>query len=348
MSSRCGSGGVIPLLLAVAAAVTLRCHAHEAAFRSPSRSQTYGATRPTVTFVSTHPLHRTRSSLLKMADGDFGIPDSDNFGVDDDDEDDDDAIDPDSLGDWRAFRRNLAQSGIETPESSGAGTDDGSDEETKKSKVERKSVSKRNEALLEAQSEALAKEYKSGVWAHEAPNAEVGGLICRLPLEAEIHRNTEHSLMGQKLETRLSLDDGDGPSEYYGDDVASGDDGTGTQASEPLPLGASSPGVSFSPLAAQTVFWYRNAQSLIRSEMAKITAVAQDGQIDASQLSPEGSDMLNLYIDHQVSLFIMMALLYILAQIPSQRENYCVLCVYYVYTRKKYMPNLQFASCELS
>mmetsp|Transcript_62316 Transcript_62316/g.184396 ORF Transcript_62316/g.184396 Transcript_62316/m.184396 type:complete len:155 (-) Transcript_62316:1344-1808(-) len=154
--------------------------------------------------------------------------------------------------------------------------------------------------------------------------------------------------MGQKLETRLSLDDGDGPSEYYGDDVASGDDGTGTQASEPLPLGASSPGVSFSPLAAQTVFWYRNAQSLIRSEMAKITAVAQDGQIDASQLSPEGSDMLNLYIDHQVSLFIMMALLYILAQIPSQRENYCVLCVYYVYTRKKYMPNLQFASCELS
>lgn len=235
------------------------------------------------------------SSLLNMADGDFGLPEKDDFDADDDD--DDVSIDPDSLGDWRAFRRNLAQSGIGVSESSSESAEGGSKE--KKPEAKPKSVSKRNEELLMSQNKALANEYRTGVWAHEAPNAEVGGLLCRLPLEAEIYRNTEHSLIGKKLETRLSLDNGDLPSEYYGDDVASGDDGTGTQASEPLPMGASSPGVSFSPLAAQTVFWYRNAQSLIKSEITKVTALAQDGQIDASQLSPEGSDMLNLYLDHQ-------------------------------------------------
>lgn len=63
---------------------------------------------------------------------------------DDSDDDEDDLIDVDSLGDWRAFRRNLATA-EEGP---------------------RKSVSKENEAVLKSQSEDLAAEYASGIWAH--------------------------------------------------------------------------------------------------------------------------------------------------------------------------------------
>jgi hypothetical protein len=56
----------------------------------------------------------------------------------------DDEIDVDSLGDWRAFRRNLA--GLTTQESPGC---------------------TENEQVLRKQNEALANEYHSGVWAHE-------------------------------------------------------------------------------------------------------------------------------------------------------------------------------------
>ena len=68
------------------------------------------------------------------------------FAYDDDDDDDDDEIDPDSLGDWRAFRRSLATTEATTQEAD--------------------SSSPENELVLRTQNEALAKEYKT-VWAHE-------------------------------------------------------------------------------------------------------------------------------------------------------------------------------------
>lgn len=87
----------------------------------------------------------------------------------------DDEIDADSLGDWRDFRRGLSETGIITSESTDSNTN------SKKSK--KKSVSKQNEELLKSQNEELSQEYETSVWAHETGSPEVGGLVCRLPLE---------------------------------------------------------------------------------------------------------------------------------------------------------------------
>jgi hypothetical protein len=73
---------------------------------------------------------------------------------DDDDDDDDDEIDPDSLGDWRTFRRNLAADPASEKENEEATTAAAPREE------------RPNEKVLQSQSEELALEYSKGVWAH--------------------------------------------------------------------------------------------------------------------------------------------------------------------------------------
>ena len=84
-----------------------------------------------------------------------------------------DEIDLDSLGDWRQFRMNLINS-ASASSSSGVSSLDGIDITTETSSVvtkaqERpKSVSKRNEEVLIAQSEMLGEEYLKSVWAHES------------------------------------------------------------------------------------------------------------------------------------------------------------------------------------
>lgn len=123
-------------------------------------------------------------------------------------DDDDEEIDPNSLGDWRQFRMNLANSGFSSPSSTSFEDDatsnssissvmsidginlgddntsfsssrttsslekegEGSSSSSSSSmKTSRpKSVSKRNEELLRGQNEALAEEYLNGVWAHES------------------------------------------------------------------------------------------------------------------------------------------------------------------------------------
>lgn len=89
----------------------------------------------------------------------------------DDDGDDDYMIDPDSLGDWRDFRRNLAQS-------VSASNEEG--EERRDPSVV--SVSKENEAVLSSQNKDLAEEYKSGVWAHETSTVREH-VICIVLIE---------------------------------------------------------------------------------------------------------------------------------------------------------------------
>jgi hypothetical protein len=86
--------------------------------------------------------------------------DDDEDDDDDDDEDEDDVIDADSLGDWRTFRRNLASPTLPNGAASQF-------EEFGAAVPKTKSVSKANEDLLQTQNEQLAKEYLSGVWAHE-------------------------------------------------------------------------------------------------------------------------------------------------------------------------------------
>ncbi|CAB9506567.1 Uncharacterized ACR, COG1678 [Seminavis robusta] len=143
----------------------------------------------------------TRQGRLYYSASSFYDMDED----DDEDDDDDDMIDPDSLGDWRDFRRNLAQSELSMQE----GTDESSSS-TVLSSV-RTSVSKENEQVLFSQNEDLAEEFKNGAWAHEISTPEVGGLIVRMPIEVELYRNHRHSIVGRKLrkmyDDTLDLDD---------------------------------------------------------------------------------------------------------------------------------------------
>lgn len=176
----------------------------------------------------------------------------------DDEEDDDEFIDTDSLGDWRTFRRNLT---FEEPEKQ----QQEKDEEAVKEKRP-KSVSKENEQILLSQNEELAREYITGVWAHEVAQPEVGGLVVRMPLEAEIYKNYKHSVIGSRLRKKLISDD------------ESEDEKNFRPAKE----------------------WYGTAKSLIEDEMKKIANSADDeGQIDATRLKDDSSEMLSLFLDNQ-------------------------------------------------
>ncbi|KAK1735895.1 DUF179 domain-containing protein [Skeletonema marinoi] len=227
-------------------------------------------------------------------------------------DDDDDYIDEDSLGDWRSFRMNLANSATSTSSSSSIDGIDLSDDSsppstaitseessssstTSTSTKERpKSVSKQNEQLLSAQNSALAEEYINGVWAHESSIPEVGGLVCRMPLESEIYRGSPDSFMYQKLQTFLDSDDYDRT-----EDVTSRQQqGRSSRASSSS--STTSQSMSFSALAAKTVFWYRGAEKLLKKEILQIMSTANaNGRIDPSDLDEESLELLQLYMDHQ-------------------------------------------------
>lgn len=211
-----------------------------------------------------------------------------------DDDDDEDEVDTESLGDWRQFRMNLAQTGL-PGENDDSGDDDGS-KTTASTKPQKrpKSVSRMNEAVLLGQNEELAKEYLGGVWAHDTANAEVGGLVCRMPLEAEIRKMERRTAIGRKLREKLSLDDDDDEDEDSISYKAS------PKSEETLSSLSSSSAMSFSPLAANTAYWYRGAQSVVKSGLKRVTDNAEkDGQIDPSRLDEESIELLQLYLDYQ-------------------------------------------------
>jgi hypothetical protein len=126
------------------------------------------------------------------------------------------------------------------------------------------SHSKENEKVLRTQSEFLADEYTNQVWAQATPVPEVGGFLARMPLEVEIYRNHKHSMMGKKLRKKYE--------------------------SQKLVEGG--------------MVWYRNAKLLVEEEMQKIANQAEHGQIDYSSLDEESTEMLQLYLDNQVSLYL--------------------------------------------
>ncbi len=65
-----------------------------------------------------------------------------------------------------------------------------------------KYLSKRNKELLSAQNAVLAEEYScGGAWAHKSSVPKVGGLVCRMPLEAEIY--CRHPVARSMLRGRL-------------------------------------------------------------------------------------------------------------------------------------------------
>lgn len=103
------------------------------------------------------------------------------FDDDEDEDDEDDLIDPDSLGDWRNFRRNLAQAMHE-------------EEDAEEPASVRTSVSTENEEVLQSQSRELAEEYKNGVWAHEV--STVSGTN---------HLSVSRTVAKESLDSRLFL-----------------------------------------------------------------------------------------------------------------------------------------------
>jgi hypothetical protein len=114
----------------------------------------------------TRPLPRKRRlSRVFLQYNDFESDDAAEEEEEEEEDDDDDLIDADSLGDWRAFRRNLAGS-------SSSLLDNEDDADDKKKDLiatprRRKMPSKENEEVLWGQNKDLAQEYSTSVWAHE-------------------------------------------------------------------------------------------------------------------------------------------------------------------------------------
>ena len=335
----------------------------------------------------------------------FMTQNNENTDDDDDNYDDDDDIDPNSLGDWRTFRMNLANSNLSSSTTStstvtiqevdginlvddnntgGAAANANTNSATEEADSRRvkttsssdsaalssssvsssrpKSVSKQNEKLLRGQNEALAEEYLKGVWAHESAivsdyivfimdcfaftenliccvkyynheslthftqnhtfflpsilfqqlyvntydiQPEVGGLVCRMPLEAEIFRGNENSSLYKKLQQFLDSDEYD-----------RAEDSMVKKSTIKLPITKSlttdkgneededeeDASFSFSALAAKTAFWYRGAEKLLKRELERIVTTANsNGKIDANDLDGESLELLQLYMDQQVS-----------------------------------------------
>lgn len=50
----------------------------------------------------------------------------------------------------------------------------------------------------------------------------------------------------------------------------------------------------------RVALWYRKAQLMCEQEMKKIAGMAENGQIDASDLDEESNEYLQMYLDNQV------------------------------------------------
>ena len=94
-------------------------------------------------------------------------------------------------------------------------------------------------------------------------------MVVRMPLEAELYRNYKHSITGSKLRALLVEDGEEG-------DVQTDD--------------------------LQISHWYPRSRDLIEEQMKAIADMAdEEGQIDATTLAEDYSEMLQLYLDNQES-----------------------------------------------
>lgn len=176
--------------------------------------------------------------------------------------------------------------------------------------------------MLSSQNSVLAGEYLSGVWAHESSIIEVGGLVCRMPLEAEIYKNTNLHI-SERLHALLDSDDHSKedcipPSISLSSSASTGGVASATNSKlsgiiegsidstqikdEDEEDDESNSSSSFSPLAAKTTYWYRGAEKLLKSELVKIMSTANvNGKIAPEELDEESLEILQLYISHQDS-----------------------------------------------
>ena len=129
-----------------------------------------------------------------------------------------------------------------------------------------------------------------------------------MPLEVEIYRGNPTSSLYKKLQQFLDSEEYDRDSDSLQPNKKSSSSNLGvkrTLSSTPLDSDDDSTS-SFSALAAKTVYWYRGADKFLKRELAKIVRNAnENGRIDAKDLNEEGLELLQLYMDHQVSQRLM-------------------------------------------
>ena len=106
-----------------------------------------------------------------------------------------------------------------------------------------------------------------------------------MPLEAEIYRSKDKLSIGKELKVRLERNE---------------------ENSNSAPLlqntgnSKKNPDLSFSLTAAQTLLWFRKAQSLIEEQMEEIAGQANErGEINPKKLPPKSESLLKLYLDNQ-------------------------------------------------
>lgn len=184
---------------------------------------------------------------------------------------------------WRAFRAKLISGGLRL-----TGEEDGGDAvaAAEPPPAERTSVAPQNEALLKEQNEALWREYYGGAWAHESPGIEPGGLVCRLPLPAQLTRQMRagaQSTWSERMRERL----------LAGLPRAEGEEGGAGDADESARL--------VEQWSANAHFTYRLAEGLVVETLQAVSSKATDGRVSWSDISEEQRELVALYSDSQDS-----------------------------------------------
>ncbi|KAL3940110.1 MAG: hypothetical protein SGARI_001121, partial [Bacillariaceae sp.] len=219
--------------------------------------------------ISSSNSRHSRQGLSKLFSSSF-----DYEGDDDEDDDDDEYIEIDSLGDWRNFRRSLTL-GVAEDEQETSSSSDGSvtrvslkdnGDDSNSNKNSNASKPKTKTAKIKSVSkdnEEVLLSQNENLAEEYMTGPEIGGLVVRMPLEVELFRNYRHSIIGNKLKKLLDQ--------------------------EGIP-----------PKDMEISTWYARSKRLIEQEMVTIAASADDeGQIDATTLKEEASEMLSLYLDNQ-------------------------------------------------
>ena len=110
-------------------------------------------------------------------------------------------------------------------------------------------------------------------------------MVVRLPLEVEIYRSKDKLSIGKELTTRLERDENNSNTTPLFKRSAKNE--------KKLDL-------SFSLVAAQTLLWFRKAQSLIEEEMESIAGSANEkGEVNPKMLPQKSENLLQLYLDNQ-------------------------------------------------
>ena len=235
------------------------------------------------------PLHASSS------DEDYDDDDDD----DDDDDEEEDSSSASSLEDWRKFRASLIAS-----EQKGDDDDDDKIENNNNTNAKESLPSNNrneNEELLKRQNKALANEYKSGVWAHTIPDAEIGGLLCRLPIEIELLWGTTRASTTTSMTTGNPAEDdsaGSNNQNYWKEKLEI------LLTMEPMPSPSASDGISSSSgkEQAMTVLLKHKmamADRMITRELELLTSQAMNGILNPNDVEANSRSLLLKYLRYK-------------------------------------------------